>query len=167
MGSAQGGNQADYHTLLTELAQVLAKFLCTRIGNGHYVDDCVQEVLLAVHEARHTYDPARPFRPWLFAIARHKAVDHLRNQTRLREEPLPTEGEDWKADGTELEDLIGGGRMIGTLAAKYREPILLTKIAGLTGEEAARQLKISESTLKVRVHRGIKRLRNMMAAETF
>ena len=166
MASAQAGNQGDYRVLLGELAGVLAKYLCTRIGAGPYVDDCVQEVLMAVHEARHTYDPARPFRPWLFAIAQYKAVDHLRRETRLREDPLPEEAGEWESGDPGLEDAVGGGRLIASLDVEYREPILLTKILGLSGEEAARKLKISESTLKVRVHRGIKRLRNKLAAET-
>ena len=77
MVNAQSGNESDYRQLLKELAIVIHKFLRRRFGNHHFIEDCVQEALIAVHQARHTYDPQRPFRPWLFAIVRHKAVvDH-------------------------------------------------------------------------------------------
>ena len=145
---------------------MLAQYFSARIGPGVYVDDCVQEVLLAVHEARHTYDPARPFRAWLFAIARHKAVDRLRRETRRREEPLPDDAGEWESAAPALDEQVAGGRMIDALAEQYREPILLTKIVGLSSAEAAARLNISEGTLKVRVHRGIKRLRGMLAAES-
>ena len=166
MISAQSGDQADYRLLLGEIGQVLERYFCARIGAGAYVDDCVQEVLLAVHEARHTYDPGRPFRPWLFAIARHKAIDRLRQETRLREDPLSEDASDWQdAAVVDVEASVAGRRMIDALSAQYREPIMLTKIAGFSSAEAAATLKISESALKVRVHRGIKRLRRMLEAE--
>lgn len=165
MVSAQAGDQSDYRLLLGEIGQVLERYFCARIGAGAYVDDCVQEVLLAVHEARHTYDPGRPFRPWLFAIARHKGIDRLRRETRLREDPLPEDVSDWDGAVVDVEANVVGSRMIDALSAEYREPIMLTKIAGFSSAEAAATLKISESALKVRVHRGIKRLRRMLEAE--
>lgn len=166
MASAQTGDAADYRVLLGEIAEVLQRYFCSRIGAGAYVDDCVQEVLLAVHEARHTYDPGRRFRPWLFAIARHKAVDRLRHETRLREEPLSDDALEWAQTSPDIEESVGSSRMIDALSAQYREPIMLTKIAGLSTAEAAAQLNITEGAVKVRVHRGIKRLRRMLEAES-
>jgi RNA polymerase sigma-70 factor (ECF subfamily) len=85
MVSAQAGNESDYRQLLTELTDVVYNFLRSRCGNHHFIEDCVQETLIAIHQARHTYDRHRPFRPWLFAIVRHKAIDTLRKQnTRQR-----------------------------------------------------------------------------------
>ncbi len=77
MVNAQAGNESDYRQLLKELAIVIQKFLRSRFGDHHFIEDWVQEALIAVHQARHTYDPQRPFRPWLFAIVRHKAIDNL------------------------------------------------------------------------------------------
>ena len=85
MVHAQAGNESDYQQLLTELTDVIYNFLRSRFGNHHFIEDCVQETLIAIHQARHTYDRHRPFRPWLFAIVRHKAIDTLRKQrTRQR-----------------------------------------------------------------------------------
>ncbi|MFZ8528631.1 sigma factor, partial [Staphylococcus aureus] len=55
------------------------------------VDDAVQDTLIAIHEKRHTYDPERPFKPWLMAVARYKWIDRLRSMSRSRTEELPEE----------------------------------------------------------------------------
>lgn len=78
MVSAQAGKEEQYRLLLGELAEVVARYLQSRLGDRDFIDDCVQDVLIAVHQARHTYDSRRKFRPWLFAIVRHKAIDSLR-----------------------------------------------------------------------------------------
>ena len=78
MASAQAGNESDYRQLLGELSELVSRYLRTRLGGYDFVEDCVQDVLIAIHEARHTYDPRRPFRPWLFAIIRHKSTDAIR-----------------------------------------------------------------------------------------
>ena len=84
MVSAQAGHEGDYRCLLGELSEVVLRYLASRIGPQHYLDDCVQETLIAVHQARHTYDSSRRFRPWLFAIVRHKAVDALRKNQSVK-----------------------------------------------------------------------------------
>ena len=165
MLSAQAGDQADYRLLLGELSTMLEAYYSARLGAGSHVDDCVQDVLLAIHEARHTYDPARPFRPWLFAIARHKAVDRIRGEVRRQEAALDEAPEAVLVQPDKLAEEVGSGRMIAALAEQYREPIMLTKIVGLSTAEAAATLNISESALKVRVHRGIRRLRRMWESE--
>ncbi len=58
MVNAQAGNESDYRELLTELTQVIHGFLRNRFGNGHFIEDCVQETLITIHQARHTYDQA-------------------------------------------------------------------------------------------------------------
>ena len=166
MVSAQAGDQADYRLLLGELSTMLEAYYSARLGAGSHVDDCVQDVLLAIHEARHTYDPGRPFRPWLFAIARHKAVDRIRGEVRRREAALEEAPEAVLEQSDKLAEEVGSGRMIAALAEQHREPIMLTKIVGLSTAEAAATLNISESALKVRVHRGIRRLRRMWESES-
>ena len=92
MVNAQAGNESDYRQLLTELTDVIFNFLRSRFGDHHFIEDCVQETLMAIHQARHTYDQHRPFRPWLFAIVRHKAIDTLRKQSTGKELPINTRG---------------------------------------------------------------------------
>ena len=78
MAASHSGDKASYAQLLNELTGALTAYLQAQFGQFDLVEDCVQECLIAVHKARHTYDPERPFRPWLFTIARHRTIDVLR-----------------------------------------------------------------------------------------
>ncbi len=169
MQSAQNGNERDYQRLLTELSQVIDRYLRTRIGHHHFIEDCVQDTLVAIHRARHTYNPSRRFRPWLFAIVRHKAIDTLRRQRSQRDaveryrqelESTITSPQEATIDTRWLP-----GRLLEALSPQYREAITLTKINGLSTAEAAATLRISEGALKVRIHRAIGRLKRMVEAE--
>ena len=170
MVSAQSGHEADYCLLLTEVSKVIHQYLCSRFGHHDFIEDCVQEILVAIHQARHTYDSHRRFRPWMFAIVRNKAIDSLRRQRshhnaleRHREElMLDTE----HSNSGHLENTELRGRLIDALSPQYREAITLTKINGLSTAEAAAQLSISEGALKVRVHRAIGRLKRLVQADT-
>ena len=164
MASAQAGNESDYRQLLGELSELVSRYLRTRLGGYDFVEDCVQDVLIAIHEARHTYDPRRPFRPWLFAIIRHKSTDAIRRaEVRGRYFGAEQEGVEPAGDGPEAQ--VDSGRLLAQLPANLREPLTLTKIVGLSTAEAAGRLQISESALKVRVHRAVKRLRKWMETE--
>ena len=78
MAAAQVGDASAYRTLLAELAPWLRRYYARRLPPA-MTEDAVQDVLLAIHEKRHTYDPSRPFGPWLAAIARYKWIDRLRS----------------------------------------------------------------------------------------
>ena len=171
MVSAQAGNEADYRALLSELAPAITRYLRARFGHHDFVEDCVQEALIAIHEARHTYQSQRLFRPWLFSIVRHKAIDALRQQRR-RQTLLEREWREQAATGAMVsavaascENTLSSGRMIASLDPPYRDAITLTKIVGLSSAEAAAELSISEGALKVRVHRGIGRLKKLLEAD--
>src|SRR6185436_11622951 len=64
--------------LLDDIGPVVRQYVGRRLRNPDDANDTYQDTLMALHRARHTYDPSRPFEPWLFAIARHVAVDHFR-----------------------------------------------------------------------------------------
>src|ERR1700758_5613766 len=87
MAAAQIGDASAYRTLLGELAPWLRRYYARRLPPA-MTEDAVQDVLLAVHEKRHTYDPSRPFGPWLAAIARYKWIDRLRALRVEATEPL-------------------------------------------------------------------------------
>jgi RNA polymerase sigma-70 factor (ECF subfamily) len=164
MGRAQAGDAAAYRQLLGELSSVVERYLRSRLGGHDFIEDCVQEALLAVHEARHTYDPRRNFRPWLFAIVRHKATDALRRaKVRGRHVAPDAEITESGIEGPEAD--LDSGRMLAALPEGLRQALTLTKIIGLSTVEAAQALKISESALKVRVHRATGKLRRMMESE--
>ena len=169
MVNAQAGNESDYRQLLTELTDVIYNFLRSRFGNHHFIEDCVQETLIAIHQARHTYDRRRPFRPWLFAIVRHKAIDTLRKQRTRQRITSQYKGEQEILSRTsqqsEAENEVIKGRLFELMSVQHREVLVLTKIIGFSIAEAAEKLDISESLVKVRVHRAIRKLKIMMEAD--
>lgn len=171
MASAQAGNASDYRQLLEELAPVIQNFLRSRFGNYHFIEDCVQEALIAIHQARHTYDPKRPFRAWLFAIVRNKAIDYFRQQrTRAkaydhyhREQEILSQ----PAAQNFAQGEISAGGLLDSLSASHREVLVLTKVIGFSIAEAAEKLGISESAVKVRVHRATGKLRLLLEQQEF
>jgi RNA polymerase sigma-70 factor (ECF subfamily) len=169
MVNAQAGNESDYRLLLTELTDVIYNFLRSRFGNHHFIEDCVQETLIAIHQARHTYDRRRTFRPWLFAIMRHKAIDTLRKQNTREKITDQYRGEQEILSQTnqqsEAESELIKGHLLDLLPPDYREALALTKIMGLSVAETAEKLGISKSLVKVRVHRAISKLSRLMEAD--
>lgn len=161
MVQAQAGDEPAYVQLLGELAEAIKAYLLARFDVHDTVDDCVQECLIAIHGARHTYDGRRPFRPWMFAIVRHKAIDMLRkNASRQR---LESEVEPIASDLAPSDD--EASRLLAALSSDYREAVLLTKFWGFSISESATRLGVSESVIKVRVHRAINKLRRLLEAE--
>ncbi|MEO8307470.1 MAG: sigma-70 family RNA polymerase sigma factor [Pseudomonadota bacterium] len=160
---------ADAHrTLLTALAQLLHGYHRRRLGNGAAdIEDVVQDTLIAVHERRHTYDRSRPFTVWVYAIAHHKLIDHLRRQ-RLR----VTLALDDFEDLFEAEDdraARDAGRDVDVLLSQLppaqSAAIRLTRLEGLSVAEAAAHTGQSESSIKVGVHRGLKKLAALLGSE--
>lgn len=173
MISAQNGDEIRYRQLLDELSEVIHRYLISRFGYHDFLEDCVQDTLLAIHNARHTYDGNRLFRPWFFAIVRHKSIDALRKRraeqakiTQQGLEDLATNDYAVQACSShEWDTSITQGRLINALAPPFRQAIVLTKLVGFSNAEAAQQLSISETALKVRVHRGIAKLKRLVEAE--
>jgi RNA polymerase sigma-70 factor (ECF subfamily) len=160
LARAQAGDGEAYGQLLAELAGVIRAYLISRFGKLDGLDDCVQECLLALHQARHTYEPGRPFRPWLFAIVRNRTIDQLRRAPR--ETSLPPDHASAEAapdESPEPGDAIDTGKLLGRLSHNLRETLILTKIMGYSTRECARRQGVSESVVKVRVHRGLAKLR--------
>lgn len=169
MANAQAGNESDYRQLLTELTVVIYNFLCSRFGHYHFTEDCVQETLIAIHQARHTYDQSRPFRPWLFAIVRHKAIDTLRKQRSRDNVTRQYKGEQeilfQTSEQNDAEREIFRGHLLESLSEQYREVLVLTKIIGFSVAETAGKLGISEGLVKVRVHRAIRKLKRVLETD--
>lgn len=161
MVAAQQGDERAYARLLHELQDAIRAYLTARFGHSSLLDDCVQDCLLAVHRARHTYDAKRKFRPWLFAIVRNKMIDHLRKARPSQEVTA-----DMRSYEPDLSAGRDGERLLGQLSSSLREALLLTRFVGLSTRECAVKLGVSESVVKVRVHRGIRKLRALWETET-
>ena len=159
MVAGLGGDALAHRQLLAALLPMLRAFFRKRLhGQGDEIEDLVQEVLIAVHTRRVTYDPNRPFSGWMFGIARYKLADHFRARGRHvtiegLEDILVAEGfEDAAIARADV------GHLLGLIPAKQAAAIRATRIEGLSTAEAAEAQGIGESDVKVSVHRGMKAL---------
>ena len=156
MVMAQGGDRIAYTTLLNECGRWLKRFFYHRIG-PQQIDDLVQDTLLSVHRKLSSYDPSRPFLPWLAAIARYRWVDHLRKVYRADETGLDDHIEGFNEEPA-IAARISLERMLAYLTPAQERAIELVKIEGMSIAEAAQVTGQSESLVKVNIHRGLKRL---------
>ena len=156
------GEAAAYAAFLKDLSAFLRAFLRGRLARvPDEVEDLVQETLLAVHNQRHTYDPAQPLTAWVHAIARYKMIDFLRRRAgrEAMNDPL---GDEDDLLATSDEEAREAKRDLAILLARlpdrHRLPIQHVKIEGLSVAEAAKLTGMSESAVKVGIHRGLKAL---------
>jgi RNA polymerase sigma factor (sigma-70 family) len=163
---SQAGDATAHCELLGALAQLLRGYHRRRLGNDADTEDLVQESLIAVHERRHTYDPSRPFTAWVYAVARHKLVDHLRRQRIRTALPLDDFEDMFVAadDRGARDDLRDVDALLSQLPAAQGAAIRLTRIEGYSIEEAASATGQSAASIKVGVHRGLKKLAKLMGS---
>ena len=156
------GDASAYHAFLKELAGYLRAFLRRRLVQmPDEVEDLVQESLLAVHNQRHTYDARQPLTPWVYALARYKLVDLLRRRTRtdMLNDPLDEESLLFVAADSEASDARRDvAKLLNRLPERQRLPIVHMKLEGLSVAETAQRTGMSESAVKVGIHRGLKAL---------
>jgi RNA polymerase sigma-70 factor, ECF subfamily len=164
MTASLEGDGTAYHALLKQLTGHLRAYYrhrFARIGHGPTeAEDLLQEVLIAVHTHRHTYDRLQPFTPWIHAIARYKFLDYLR-RTKSSYKDLPiTSAEELtaKSDMVAVESGLDLQRLMMKISSKARKVIQHVKLEGLSVSEAAVRCGMSESAVKVAVHRGLKAL---------
>ena len=166
MIAAQRGDSLSYSRLLNRVRDILTKYIRNsfrrfRIHGDEAVEDVLQEVLLAIHQKRETYNPEQFFLPWMYAIARYKAIDYLRrSKVSLRSTvSLDDEMENVEAlMSLESDNHLDTEALISQLPEKQKEVLQLVKIEGLSMEEAAKKTGYSVSDVKVTVHRAIKSL---------
>lgn len=153
---------AAYQRFLKELSAHLRAFLRRRlVQRPDEVEDLVQETLLAVHNQRHTYRPEMPVTAWAHAIARYKLIDWMRSHAvkEGRNDPLDEADELFASSDSEAAEARRDlGQLLLTLPDKQRLPIEYMKLEGLSVVETARLTGLSESAVKVGVHRGLKAL---------
>jgi RNA polymerase sigma-70 factor (ECF subfamily) len=156
------GDNPAYQAFLKELSAHLRAFLRKRLARlPDEVEDLVQESLIAIHNQRHTYDPGQPLSAWVQAIAKYKLIDLLRRRTAhdLLSEPLDDETDFFStADSDAAEARRDLNKLLDELPDQHRLPIIHTKLDGLSVQETAKLTGMSESAVKVGVHRGLKAL---------
>jgi RNA polymerase sigma-70 factor (ECF subfamily) len=168
MQAAQDGDKAAYHALLTDIVPLLRAVVQRKWRNPQDAEDIIQDILLSVHAVRCTYDPQRPFLPWVLTIARRRIADAARRSSRSAYEttvdvmpkPFPVlkrrmskkPRDYWAAAWHALADLTVG----------QRKAVDLLKLQGLSLKEASAITGKSVAALKVNVHRGLKALQRNM-----
>ena len=157
MLAAQAGDSRAYTVLLTEVQLWLERYFRRRVAPAQ-LDDLVQEVLLALHAKRATWDETRAFLPWLAAIARYRWVDHLRRVYRSAEDALEDQDSAEDSDEEAVLARMSLERLFVHLPQGQCEAIELVKIKGLSVTEAAERSGQSESLIKVNIHRGLRKL---------
>ncbi|WP_313213433.1 sigma-70 family RNA polymerase sigma factor [Stenotrophomonas acidaminiphila] len=156
------GDPAAYRCFLDALSARLRAFLRRRLGGApDDVEDILQETLLAIHNSRHTYRSGEPLTAWVYAIARYKLMDFHRSHHRREALNLPLEAAQdvFAASDTESAQARHDiGQLLEALPDRHRLPILHVKLGGLSVSETARLTGMSESAVKVGIHRGLKAL---------
>lgn len=163
MRKAISGDEAAYKRLLTGLAVALRatvrRGLSGITARPSEVEDVVQEVLLAIHLKRHTWDQSKPIGPWIMAITRNKMIDDLRRKGRRTEVPIDTmlevleqEGADDAMHAHDVERVLKG------LNGRNREIVQAISIEGHSAQDVAERLGMTEVAVRVALHRSLKAL---------
>lgn len=170
MKRAQTGDSPAYRELLFELNSMLQKFTkkaVMKFNSSHdesHALDITQEILLAIHNKRHTYEPSQKLLPWVYGIASHKIIDWQRKRfTDRKYFDFEATLEDFEATPmtpTENHDSLSKG--LESLPPKQRQAIELTKIQGKSVSEASAETGLSEANIKVLTHRGLAALKKMI-----
>lgn len=172
MTRAQQGDREAYQAVLVAITPYLRSIARRLLGQDQDVEDVAQEILIVVHDIRHTYEPGRPFKPWLSTIATRRCIDQLRRRTRRLQHEIAQDGElDAASPGHDgPEDQLARDQSdrvlhaaVDSLPARQREAIRLLRLQELSLNEAAARSDQSIGSLKVACHRAIKGLQRVLA----
>jgi RNA polymerase sigma-70 factor (ECF subfamily) len=166
MRAAQSGERTAYERLLRDVTPFIRSIVRRHCNNRADIEEMVQDTLLTLHRVRHTYDPARPFGPWLAAIASCRSIDALRRRVRVSKFEAPEDGAyETFADAAANSDLEAVrsseeiAQMLGRLPPKQREALEALKLKEMSLAEASVSSGQSVAALKVNAHRALKALR--------
>ncbi len=163
------GDAKAYQAFLKDMSAHLRAFFKRRLASlPDDIEDLVQETLLALHNQRHTYHSNQPLTAWVHAIARYKLVDlfRARGAREALHEPLDDDLLVFAASDTDASDARRDlGKLLEQLPDKQRLPIQHMKLEGLSVIETAQATGMSESAVKVGVHRGLRALAALLGVQ--
>lgn len=165
MTAAQQGDAAAYRLFLISVTPFIRAVARARGCPTDGADDVVQDTLLTVHRIRHTYEPGRPVKPWLAAIAGRRAIDAMRRRGRVSRREVHNQAAyetfaDPEANKNAAMDSSGElARITGGLSPGQKEALDLVKLKELSLAEASAVSGRSVASLKVNIHRAIKKIR--------
>jgi RNA polymerase sigma-70 factor (ECF subfamily) len=172
MQAAQDGDRAAYDRLLREVAPFVRALAMRQLRSPDWAEDAIQDVLLTVHRVRQTYDPRRPFKPWLATITHRRCIDLLRRRGRTaayetsNDTAYETFADPAANKAMEVYATTEGlGEAIASLPPQQREAVELLKLREMSLAEASNTSGRSVGALKLNVHRAIKSLRARLAGD--
>lgn len=159
--SAQAGDQNAYTEFLLSATTLLRKYLSRKVFQQDLVEDVLQETLLAIHKARHTFIEGKKIGPWMYTIANYKAIDCIRSVSSRKLDyfsydefdELAQENEEQEFSSADLQEALEA------LPEQQCKIIQLLKIDGFSVKEVAQRLNLSEANVKVIAHRGYSSLK--------
>jgi len=165
---AMTGDKASYELFL-ELSSVMIKRYLLKLG-GKFADiqsieDLLQEVLITLHEKKHTYLPDRPLLPWVYAITRHRYIDYYRSKKRKPDMVSIDSDFEQRFELAETEQEHSIDEVMALLTPKQKQMLMMIKVEGQSYVEAAETLSMSVPAVKVAVHRIIKALKGKVDHE--
>lgn len=159
--ASQKGDREAYRMLLSACSDWLSRYYARRISPGQ-LEDLIQETLLSLHRKLSSYEPSRPFLPWMAAIARYRWIDALRVSYRREERAI----EEYEGVTDPEQEVVAARisleRLFERLPEGQSRAIELVRIEGLSIREAAQKCGQSEALVKVNIHRGLKKLQSLV-----
>jgi RNA polymerase sigma factor (sigma-70 family) len=160
---SMNGNVVAYESFLVLASAIVKKYL-TVLG-GKYdgketIEDLLQEILISIHQKKHTFQLERPILPWLYAVTRYRFIDFYRAKKRA---PKTVELPDDLSAVENEEPFLNVGEILNMLSPKQRDMLYLVKVEGASYAEAASTLNISVPSLKVGIHRAIKSIKDRIS----
>jgi RNA polymerase sigma-70 factor (ECF subfamily) len=169
MRLTQSGDSGAYNQLLTRIEKMLQSYVRKSVRDD-MAEDVIQEIILGIHAKRNTFNTEQFFLPWLYAIARYKVIDYIR--AKGKREVLLIDPED--SESLLASDILLASDFFGVvdsftvddleslfvdLPEKQREVIKSVKIDGLSIKETSTKLNLTESDIKISIHRALKTLK--------
>lgn len=165
------GDQDAYKTLLQEFIIILEKYFQKKVQNPSDIDDLIQETLISIHKARHTYDSKLSLLSWAYSIAYCRYIDFIRKTSKIKKnevqfETFPEDITNKEKDMNYLyEEKNRMESVLNKLSEKERKIFTLLKIEKFSIREVSKKMEMSESALKVAAHRIYKKIRKLINQE--
>jgi len=163
MSNYQQGDATAAGLLVDSLSPQFFRFFLGQVRSRELADDLLQDFWLRIHSARHTYRPAEPLLPWMYAIARRVRIDQFRrNRSRASREVQVEKFPEPAAPSPAEESTLDFETLLSTLPESQREAIVMLKVSGLSVEEVARATGCSAGSVKQKAHRAYEKLRTLL-----
>ncbi|EPG66935.1 RNA polymerase sigma factor [Leptospira wolffii] len=169
MRKAQEGDSREYERLLSQCREILSHYLSSKVRNESDREDLIQDILIGMHKAKATYRPNRPFAPWFFSIARYKTIDYIRRAgirdrtVSLEIQDIPVPESNSKRPEDEWEIAQGLESWLSVLEPRQRQILTMAKLDGFSVREISQKTGLSESNVKVIVHRSLEKMKRFFS----